>query len=76
MMELENQHLATITGVSEPSKKTLVGLKTDGRKHIYSFKIDPPNLFINYKREKIASEWGNLVHTPFVKCSKLTPSVM
>lgn len=38
--ELEN--LATITAVSESSKKTLVDFKIVGGKHIYSLNMIPP----------------------------------
>lgn len=48
--------LATITAVSELSTKTLVNFKTVRGKHVYSFNMIPPKLFISYKRGKTVSQ--------------------
>lgn len=48
----ELKNLATITAVSDSSKKTIVNFKTVRGKHIYSFNMIPQNYLLVTKGKK------------------------
>lgn len=67
MIELEIHHLATMTIISESSKKTFVDSKTGEWEHIYSLRIYPHNILIKYERGKGSFTVVNLVDTTLIK---------